>query len=157
MARYRRTLEDSLKDIAGSARASSTVLLATPEMQELGQEYIAADSIGTEQLIANAVTADILADSAVGRGSFDQELSDTVDDLVHGVSRIDDEILPAINDAYASPVTDSRLVEGSLTKWPFVGGSIPAGALAPGAIGNANIADFAIAVTKLKDDRHHVY
>lgn len=155
--RYRRSLEDTLKDIAGNARAITTHTLAVEELQELGQEYIAPDAIGTEQLIENSVTAAIIANGAVARESFDDALNTAVDDLISGVARIDDEVLPAISDAAASPVTDSRLVEGSLTKWPFQTGVIPAGALAPGAIGNDDLADFSIVVKKLKSDRHHLY
>lgn len=63
----------------------------------------------------------------------------------------------AINEAAASPVTDERLSAGSLTVWPFQQGSIPSGALEPGAIGEGDIADFSIAVKKLRSDRHFLY
>jgi hypothetical protein len=155
--RYRRSLEDTLRDMAGNTRAITTDALGVPELQELNGEYLAENAVDTYQLAPSAVTADILADNAVGRGSFDQELSATVDDLVTGVGRIDSEILPAIDDAFASPVTDSRLSEGSLTKWPFQQGSIPFGAFAPGAVAGDDLADFSIVVKKLKSDRHHLY
>jgi hypothetical protein len=155
--RYRRSLEDSLKDMAGSARAVTTLTLAVPELQELGQEYIGPGAIGTDQLIQDAVTADIIAAGAVSEASLDEALTGTVNDLVDGVARIDSEVYPAIDAAAASPITDSRLSEGSLTKWPFQAGVVPSGALAPGAVGATEIADFAIAVRKLKSDRHHLY
>jgi hypothetical protein len=155
--RYRRSLEDSLKDMAGSARAITTHALSVEQLQELGQEYIGPGAIGTEQLIENAVTADIIAENAVTFESFDSVLTETVDDLVTGVGRIDGEVLPAINAAAASPITDARLTEGSLTKWPFQEGTIPAGALAPGAVSGTDLANFSIAVTKFKSDRHHLY
>lgn len=71
--------------------------------------------------------------------------------------RIDNEVFPAISDAAASPVTNSRLIGDSLTVWPFKANTIPAGALAPGAVGANEIADFSVAVTKLKSNRHHLY
>lgn len=157
MARYRRTIEDALKDMSGQARALSGLTLSVPELQELGQEYIGVDAIGTEQLIQDAVTADILAPGAVGSAALDEAMTETVNDLVTGVGRIDDEVFPAIDAAAASPITDARLTEGSLTKWPFQQGTIPAGALAPGAVKGSDLADFSIAVTKFKSDRHHLY
>lgn len=63
----------------------------------------------------------------------------------------------AINDAAASPVTDERLAAGSLTVWPFQPGSVPAGALEPGSVTETAIADFSIAVKKLRSDRHFLY
>lgn len=157
MPRYRRTIEDSLKEMAGSARALAGWTLSTPELQELGGEYLAENSVDTRQLLPGSVTNEQIAIGAVTRDSFDNALNTAVDDLVDGVARIDAEVLPAITDAAASPVTDSRLVEGSLTKWPFQGGTIPAGALAPGAIAGPEISDFALTVKKFKNDRHHLY
>lgn len=78
-------------------------------------------------------------------------------DIIAAGKRLDDEILPAISDAAASPVTDDRLAAGSLTVWPFAHNAIPPGALAPGSVGSGDIADFSIAVTKFKDTRHHLY
>ncbi len=72
-------------------------------------------------------------------------------------TRIEDEVLPAISDAAASPVTDERLASGSLTVWPFADSTIPLGALKPGAVGSTELADFSVAVTKLRDRRHHLY
>ncbi len=69
--------------------------------------------------------------------------------------RIDTEVLPAISDAAASPVTDSRLTEGSLTVWPFQANTIPAGALEPGAVRSSDIADFAITAKKFSTNRLH--
>ncbi|MBU3995007.1 MAG: hypothetical protein KKF42_04410 [Actinobacteria bacterium] len=71
-------------------------------------------------------------------------------------TRIDDEVLPAIDDAAASPVTDARLTAGSLTVWPFQNSTIPAGALEPGAVGGTDIADFAVTAKKLSTTRLHI-
>jgi hypothetical protein len=76
------------------------------------------------------------------------------------IAAIEEEIAPypqMISDAAASVITDARLVEGSLTKWPFQGNTIPSGAFAPGAVRNNDIADFSLAVTKLKSNRHQIY
>lgn len=70
--------------------------------------------------------------------------------------RIDDEVLPAISDAAASPVTDARLTE-ALTVWPFQDGTIPAGALEPGAVRANDIADFAVTARKFSTNRLHVF
>lgn len=71
-------------------------------------------------------------------------------------TRIDAEVLPAISDAAASPVTDARLTAGSLTVWPFQGNTVPAGALEPGAVGPSDIADFAVTAKKLSTTRLHI-
>lgn len=63
----------------------------------------------------------------------------------------------AIDDAAASPVTDERLQAGSLTVWPFQDKTVPEGALAPGAVKQDDIADFAIAVKKINSNRHMLY
>lgn len=85
------------------------------------------------------------------------DLDQAADDIVAAQTRIDEEVLPAIDDAAASPVTDDRLEAGSLTVWPFADQTVPAGALAAGSVGSAEIADFSVAVTKLKSERHHLY
>lgn len=63
----------------------------------------------------------------------------------------------AINDAATSPVTDARLQPGTLTVWPFTEQTVPSGALEPGAVGEDDIADFAIAVKKLNTKRHMLF
>lgn len=88
--------------------------------------------------------------------AFDTATTAATDILLVG-SRLDSEILPAIEDAAASPVTDSRLSAGSLTVWPFKQQAIPAGSFVPGAVGGGDIADFTLAVTKLKSERHFLY
>jgi septal ring factor EnvC (AmiA/AmiB activator) len=62
-----------------------------------------------------------------------------------------------IDEAAASLVTDARLVEGSLSKWPFQAQTIPSGAFAPGAVNGNDIANFSLAVTKLQSNRHQIY
>ena len=58
MARYRRTLEDALRDISGQARSTAALTLSTPEMQELSGEYISEQAID-ETKIAEAFKADL--------------------------------------------------------------------------------------------------
>lgn len=72
-------------------------------------------------------------------------------------NRINDEVLPAIDDAAASPITDERLTEGSLTVWPFQNSTVPAGALEPGAVRSTDIADFAVTAKKFSTNRLHVF
>ena len=147
------------------------------------QGDLAANALAIDENVAALVVLD--ADLASGLGALDADLATTIDDLALAQadatsaltdaadavlaadlarqdaaavdSRIDVEIVPAINDAAASPVTDARLLAGSLTVWPFQADAIPAGALAPGAVASGDIADFAITVKKLKSDRHHLY
>lgn len=76
------------------------------------------------------------------------------------ITSIQDEIAPypqMIDDAASSLITDARLVEGSLTKWPFQSQTIPSGAFAPGAVNGNDIANFSLAVTKLQSNRHQIY
>ncbi|WP_050053707.1 hypothetical protein [Pseudarthrobacter siccitolerans] len=86
-----------------------------------------------------------------------EDLDAAGQELVAQKRRVDEEILPAIEDAAASPVTDARLQAGSLTTWPFQAGVVPSGALAPGAVGESQIADFSLVARKFKDDRHRLY
>lgn len=58
----------------------------------------------------------------------------------------------ALNDAATSLITDERLPDGTLTKWPFADNTVPAG-----TIGSNEIADFSLLVTKFKTNRHHIY
>lgn len=62
-----------------------------------------------------------------------------------------------INDELALPITDAKLLAGSLTVWPFQNNTIPSGALEPGAVGQSDIADFAITAKKFNDNRHHIF
>lgn len=136
------------------------------------QEEVAANSadLGTHAETIDTLDTD-LATARVDIGIAQEDTVRALDDAASAIiaadlarqnadavgSRINDEIVPAINDAAASPITDARLTAGSLTVWPFQADAIPAGALAPGAVASGDIADFAITVKKLKSDRHHLY
>jgi hypothetical protein len=85
------------------------------------------------------------------------DLTGKFDELTAGVGGVDEKITQAINDANALPITNDRFNEDSLTIWPFVQNTIPAGALAPGAVGSDDIADFTLVARKFKDDRHRLY
>jgi hypothetical protein len=91
----------------------------------------------------------INADAAAVSGDLDERLTDLTDEISTYPARIDD--------AAASLVTDARLAEASLTTWPFVQNTIPQGSFVPGAIDGSDIADFALAVTKLHSNRHQIY
>lgn len=105
--------------------------------------------------VPDALTTGVQAAAEIPglRDDLDQAASDLVDTK----DRIDNEVLPAIDDAAASPVTDARLAAGSLTTWPFKSGVVPNGALAKGAVGEAEIADFSLVARKFNDDRHRIY
>lgn len=95
-----------------------------------------------------------------GLTSLDGQLTQLDSDLSElgtAVGGVDDKIAQAISDSEARPITSDRFTEDSLTIWPFVQNTIPAGALAPGAVGSNDIADFSLVVRKFKDDRHRLY
>lgn len=127
MARHRRTLEEQLADAASQSRATAGLSYATPPLTPITNDHLGSE-LQTE-----------LANLEVQVGTVDERITD------------------AINDNNAIPLSDERFDPNSLTVWPFVNGTVPSGALAPGAVGESNIADFAIAVKKLKSDRHHLY
>lgn len=147
MARYRRTIEDALKEMSGQARATTGLTLSVPELQELGGEYIGP----------NAITADHLAEGAVMLENLDEQLKQNLADLEAGAGQVDDKIAQAIDESLAIPITEDRLPEGEWSIWPFAQNTIPAGSLAPGAVGQTDIADFSITVAKINDDRHRIY
>lgn len=118
------------RNSAGAKSPPSWAASATPLAQET---QVLEEIDAAEVIIRNA--GDALLEAEVGGGT------------VGG----------AINDAAASPVTDERLSEGSLTVWPFQDSTVPQGALAPGAVGEDDIADFAIAAKKINSTRHMLY
>jgi hypothetical protein len=133
------------RSLAGKASPASFAAAATP----LTEGSIVLDRIdAAETAIVNA------GDIMLGPDELPLgEKLELTDQEVNGLSgRLDNEIVPAINAAAASPVTDARLAEGSLTVWPFAPNTIPAG-----TIGSTELEDFSILVTKLRTDRHHLY
>jgi hypothetical protein len=131
----------------GQSRSIAGLTLSIPELQELGGEYIGP----------NAITADHLAEGAVLLENLDEQLKENLANLEAGAGQVDDKIAQAINDSEAKPITSDRFSENSWDVWPFVQNTIPAGAMAPGAIGQADIANFSITVAKINDDRHRLY
>lgn len=112
------------------------------------------DTALQDQITTNA--GDI-ATNAANVATVTTTANDAAANAVLANNTITNTVMPAISDAAASPVTDSRLTASSLTVWPFAPSTVPAGSLAPGSIGSNDIADFTIAVTKLSDTRHHLY
>lgn len=95
-------------------------------------------------------------------GEAGEELRDAIDDAARELGRVgqrvDVDLPQLIDDAAASPVTDARLPQdGSLTIWPFSKGTIPSGALAPGAVGSQELADFSLNARKFKTTQHIIY
>jgi hypothetical protein len=134
MARHRRTLEEQLADAAGQSRATAGIAFATPPMVPITNEHL--DS----ELASNLETLN--TDLAV---------------LGEDMALVDSKISEAINDANAIPITSDRFTEDSLSIWPFIQGTVPQGALAPGAVGTGDLADFVLTARKFKDDRHRLY
>lgn len=134
MARHRRTLEEQLADMVGQGRANSGVTYSTPALAPITVDHLDAD------LAANLET-----------------LNTDLTTLGEDMAMVDSKIATAINDSNALPITSDRFTEGSLSIWPFIQHAVPSGALAPGAVADTDIADFAVTVKKLKSDRHHLY
>ena len=134
MARHRRSLEDLLADAASQNRANAGVAYSTPAMAAVSVENL------DEALSANIETLN--ADLAT---------------INSEIESVDDRIAQAIDDSLALPLSDERFQESSLTIWPFIQGAVPIGALAPGAVGSDELADFSLVVRKFKDDRHRLY
>lgn len=157
MPRYRRTLEDALKEMSGQSRTVAGLSLATPALDVLDTEYIKDGSITANQLAFGAVQAVHMGENAVRLENLEQELQDNLGELNVNVDLVDDKIAQAITDSEAKPITSDRFNENSWDIWPFVENTIPSGALAPGAVGSSDLADFAVTVKNIRDDRHRLY
>jgi len=134
MARHRRTLEEQLADMVGQGRATTGITYSTPAMAPITIEHL------------------------------DTELADNLDTLKtdsetlkEDMALVDEKIIGAISDANAVPISNERFTEDSLSIWPFIQGTIPNGALAPGAVTSSDLADFVITARKFQDDRHRLY
>ena len=110
---------------------------------------------GEDVPVPDALSGGVVANREVP--GLKQGLDAASDELVEQKRRLDEDIPALIDDAAASPVTDARLSAGSLTVWPFQAGTVPTGALAEGAVGEAEIADFSLVARKFRDDRHRIY
>lgn len=171
MARQRRTLDEQIADLVTRGRSERYSVLSTPAMAGIGPEMIEDGAIKWDSLdeeitqnldgmgeLLDTAKRDVddlnssLAEARREVTDLDDRLADAALDLAHQSKRIDDEILPAINDAAASPITDARLKAGSITVWPFTPGAIP-----QGTIGAHEISDFSLVARKFKDDRHRLY
>lgn len=134
MARHRRSLEDLLADAAGQSRATAGVAFSTPAMAPVTTDHL-DDALKTNIETLNTDLATINT----------------------AIESVDDRIAQAVNDSLAIPLTDERFTDASLSIWPFIEGAVPIGALAPGAVGSDELADFSLVVRKFNDDRHRLY
>lgn len=134
MARFPRTLGDALAAQAEAARSTRTSVMGVDPLLPIGLDQLETD----------------LADNIV---TIDDDLTTLKGDM----ALVDTKISDAISDANAIPITSDRFTEDSLSIWPFIQGTVPQGALAPGAVGSDDIADFSLVVRKFNDDRHRLY
>jgi hypothetical protein len=134
MARFPRTLGDALAAQAEVARTTRTEALSVDALAPITTEHL--DS----ELATNLET--LQTDSQT---------------LKEDMALVDDKIQGAISDANAIPITNDRFTEDSLSIWPFIQGLIPNGAMAPGAVGASDLADFVLTARKFNDDRHRLY
>jgi hypothetical protein len=146
------TIRGELGDVATLVASPGTVYVRLVAWTAAGKA--SAPSPVASVLVPTPVNNEALQEDLT---QMETTLGELGDDLVATKTRIDDEVMPAIDEAAASPITDSRITEGSLTVWPFQEGSVPQGALAPGSVGANDIADFSIVARKLNDSRHHIY
>lgn len=93
------------------------------------------------------------ADLKVNIDTLNEDAQTLKDDM----AMVDNKIAEAISDANAIPITNDRFTEDSLSIWPFIQGLIPQGAIAPGAVGAGDLADFVLTARKFNDDRHRLY
>lgn len=175
MARQRRTLDEQIAELVTRGRSERYNVLSTPAMSSIGSDMLEEGAVrlenlddeisqnlaGMDEALAKARQDLIDLDTSLGEArrdltEIDGKLDDAAFDLVHGIGRIDEEIIK-INDAAAKPLTDARFTLGSLTVWPFQNETVPRGALAQGAVGSHEIADFSMVAKKFKDDRHRLY
>lgn len=146
------TIRGELGDVATVTAAEGMLYVALVAWSSAGKASEPSPVTGV--LVAAPADAGLVYEELK---EANERIDEAANAIVAAGKRLDEEILPAISDAAASPVTDDRLSAGSLTVWPFKGKTIPPGALAPGSVGSSEIADFTIAVTKFKDDRHRLY
>lgn len=125
---------------------------SSPPSQVLSGIPFAPSQIVLDEIDAAATVIRNAGEMIVGDAQLGEQMEMTNQDIQGLTGRLDNEILPAIDEAAASPITDSRLQAGSLSVWPFTPDAIP-----PGTIGGTELADFSILVTKLNTNRHHLY
>lgn len=122
---------------------------AMPWAREITKRVLGATEVGTReaQRLDNAVVQVAQVSAAAYAVA-----SDVVANKIAA-----DASTQLINDELALPLTDAKLLASTLTVWPFVNQTIPGNAFEPGAVGAADIADFAISSIKLNDNRHHIF
>lgn len=130
MARFPRSLGDALAAQAEQARTARTETLGVEPLAPISVDHLTPE-LSTNIEIINADLGTVKEEV----GLVDQKISD----------------------ALAQPITSERFTEDSLTIWPFVQGLIPNGAIAPGAVGSSDLADFVLTARKFNDDRHRLY
>lgn len=162
MARFPRTLGDALAAQAEAARNTRTSVLSVDPLAPITLDNLGPDLTGDldglrtdlDGLGSDLAVLDTQLD---GLGTDLSNLSTELTSLNDELGTVDGRIEQAINDNNAIPITNDRFTEDSLSIWPFINGTIPQGAFAPGAVKESDIADFSIAVKKFKSDRHHLY
>lgn len=148
MARFPRTLGDALAAQVEAARGTRTSVMGVDALTPISRTHLDA------QLEENLTTLE------TDLGTLDEVmagLDESLSNLSEDMSLVDDKIADAILDSEAKPITNERFNENSLSIWPFMENLIPSGALAPGAVGANDLADFSVVVKKFNDDRHRLY
>lgn len=130
MARFPRTLADALAGQAEAGRLTRTEVMSVDPLAPISLSHLDAE----------------LAENL---NTLNTDLSTLAEDM----AMVDQKI----TDAVAVPITNDRFTEDSLSIWPFTQGLIPNGAIAPGAVGSSDLADFVLTARKFNDDRHRLY
>lgn len=161
MARQRRTLDEQIADLVTRDRNSRSSTLSVPALAPIGFDNLdeeVSQNLGDMSEAVDNAKRDLtdlnetLNETRREVVDLDDRLGEAGEDLYKFSKRIDEEILPAIDDAAASPITDARFKAGSITVWPFAAGTMPAG-----SVGSHEISDFSLVAKKFKDDRHRIY
>jgi hypothetical protein len=122
----------------------------------ISYDKVGNDSVPSDQ--ASATATALVSDETIAEEI--RRIDEITADQGTSLSNLTDEISDfpqQIHDAANSLITDDRIQEGTLTKWPFQPNTIPSGALQPGAVNGTSIADFSLAVTKMNTLRHQIY
>jgi hypothetical protein len=123
--------------------------------------FISYDKVGNDSVpsdLASATAVALVSDQTIVEEI--RRIDEAAAAQGNSISSLSNEISDfpqQIHDAANSLITDERIQEGTLTKWPFQANTIPSGALQPGAVTGTSIADFSLAVTKMNTTRHQIY
>lgn len=99
--------------------------------------------------ISGTSAAKSITVQGIGLGTLEADVKNAIDAAKDAADNAMDEAI--------KPLSDAKLDIDSLSIWPFKAQAIPSGSFGPGAIGGADIGNFAITAIKFNDNRHHIF